>query len=68
MGHSEPLGNREKTSGGVRDESERERLRRRRRRVCGRRRCWLFLAFFDELMANQGCRWNHLTNGERTCE
>lgn len=21
------------------------------------------LAFFDELMANQGCRWNHLRNG-----
>lgn len=41
MGHSEPLGNREKMNGGVRDGSGRER--QRRRGICGRRRCcWLF--------------------------
>lgn len=48
MGHSEPLGNRGKTSRG--EEAEEEG-------VCGRRRrCSLFflLAFFDELMANRG--------------
>lgn len=47
MGHSEPLGNREKTSRG--EEAEEEG-------VCGRRRCSLFflLPFFDEIMANRG--------------